>query len=327
MRERLAIGIDLGGTAIKGAIVGDGGICGAVTRVPTEAHAGGERVMGNILSLIGRLIDGSGRGASAFMGVGIGTPGFVDSDGVVLGGAENLPGWQGMQIYGPVTERFGLKVAAVNDVTAVALAELRYGAGRGVRNMVCFALGTGIGGGIVTDGKLYKGSHGMAGEIGHIVVETEGEPCACGQRGCVERYASATGIVNMAIGMALADGAPGTAFAALVRKNPAEITCKTVYEYVAKADAIALKAHNRACDMLGRAVGIMINTFSPDRVVLGGGVMMAGNVITAAVRSYAARRCWPAIFERCEIVPAQMGEDAGVMGAGALALTEMGAHA
>jgi glucokinase len=327
-REKLAIGIDLGGTAIKGAIVGEDGICGGVTRVPTEAHAGGERVMGNILSLIGRLIDGSGRGASAFMGVGIGTPGFVDSDGVVLGGAENLPGWQGMQIYSPVTERFGLKVSAVNDVTAVALAELRYGAGRGVRNMVCFALGTGVGGGIVADGKLYKGSHGMAGEIGHIVVETGGEQCACGQRGCVERYASATGIVGMAVEMAMAAEGDGvTAFANLVRRNPAEITCKQVYEHVAKADALALRVHNRACDMLGRAVGIMLNAFSPDRVVLGGGVMMAGSVITEAVRSYAARHCWPAIFERCEIVSAQMGEDAGVMGAGALAITEMGAHA
>jgi glucokinase len=277
--------------------------------------------MRNILALIDDLVKGSG--AEAFVGVGIGTPGFVDSDGVVLGGAENLPGWQGMQIYGPVTERFGLKVAAVNDVTAVALAELRYGAGRGVRNMVCFALGTGVGGGIVTDGKLYKGAHGMAGEIGHIVVETDGAQCTCGQRGCVERYASATGIVNMAIEMALAEGGAATAFANEVRKNPADITCKQVYEYVAKADTLALKVHNRACDMLGRAVGIMINTFSPDRVVLGGGVMMAGNVITDAVKNYAARHCWQAIFERCEIVPAQMGEDAGVMGAGALAITEL----
>lgn len=322
--EKRAIGIDLGGTTIKGAIIGGRGICGEVTRVPTDAHEGGQRVMGNILALIGELVGGSGLAASEFIGVGIGTPGFVDSDGVVLGGAENLPGWKGMQIYAPVSERFGLKVAAVNDVTAVALAELRFGAGRGVRNMVCFALGTGVGGGIVTDGRLYKGSHGMAGEIGHIVVETDGALCPCGQRGCVERYASATGIVNMAIEMAMAGGGADTAFAQLVRKNPAEITSKLVYEYVAKADALALRVHNKACDMLGRAVGIMVNTFSPDRVVLGGGVMMAGSVVTEAVKSYAARHCWPAIFELCEIVPAQMGEDAGVVGAGALAFEEFG---
>jgi glucokinase len=320
--EKKAIGIDLGGTSIKGAIIGEDGICGAVTRVPTEAHSGGKRVMENILSLIEKLMDGER--AERFVGVGIGTPGFVDSDGVVLGGAENLPGWKGMQLYAPVTGRFGLRVAAANDVTAVALAELKYGAGRGVRNMVCFALGTGVGGGIVANGRLYAGSHGMAGELGHIVVETGGIQCACGQRGCVERYASATGIANMAVEMTMSEDCPDTEFARVVRKDPGAVTSKLVYEYVARADALALRVHNRACDMLGRAVGIMMNAFSPDRVVLGGGVVMAGSVVIEAVKGYAARHCWPAIFERCEIVAARMGEDAGVMGAGALAFEGFG---
>ncbi|MCL2267766.1 MAG: ROK family protein [Chitinispirillia bacterium] len=323
--EKLAIGIDLGGTAIKGAIIGVGGIAGDVTRVPTDAHKGGQQVLSNILSLIDELIKGSGRDASSFVGVGIGTPGFVGSDGTILGGAENLPGWKGTQIYAPIAERFGLGVSAANDVTAVALAELMFGAGRGVKNIVCFALGTGVGGGIVTDGKLYKGTHGMAGEIGHIVVETDGVQCTCGQKGCVERYASATAIVNMAVDMSQdAKGDDLTPFAAEVRKNPADVTSKMVYEYVAKADPIAMKVHHKACKMLGRAVGIMINVMSPDRIVLGGGGMMAGDIILDTVRSYAARHCWPAIFERCEIVHAQMGEDSGVMGAGALAFEEFG---
>ena len=317
--QKKAIGIDLGGTAIKGAIIDENGICGSVVRVPTEAHNGGQHVLNNILGLIAELIEKNGGKPSDFVGVGIGTPGFVDSDGTILGGAENLPGWKGTQIYAPITERFGLSVSGANDVTAVALSELQFGAGRGVKNIVCFALGTGVGGGIVTDGRLYKGSHGMAGEIGHIVVETDGLQCACGQKGCVERYASATGIVQIAVEYAAsAQGGDITPFAKKVCKNPAVITSKIVYEYVAKSDPLALKVHHRACDMLGRAVGVMINTFSPDRVILGGGVMMAGDIITDTVKTYAARHCWPAIFERCEIVKAQMGEDAGVMGAGAL---------
>jgi glucokinase len=162
----------------------------------------------------------------------------------------------------------------------------------------------------------------MAGEIGHIVVETGGLPCPCGQNGCVERYASATGIVNLAIEYAKTEGGEG--LAGIVNKNPADVTSKLVYEYVAKGDALALKVHNRACDMVGRAVGIIMNTLTPDRVVLGGGVMMAGDVILEAVKKYAAKSCWPAIFERCEIVPARMSEDAGVMGAGALAFEEFG---
>jgi glucokinase len=222
-------------------------------------------------------------------------------------------------------ERFGLKASAANDVTAVALAELKFGAGRGVNNIVCFALGTGVGGGIVTNGRLYKGTHGMAGEVGHIVVETDGVPCPCGQKGCVERYASATGIVNLAIEYSkTAKENEVTKFVDTVRKNPAEITSKIVYEYVAQADPVALKVHHRACDMLGRAVGRGMNALSPDRVVLGGGVMMAGDVILEAVNAYAARHCWQAIFDRWEIVPAQMGEDAGVMGALALAFEEFG---
>ena len=325
MAKRTAIGIDLGGTTIKGATMDEGGACSRVVRVPTEGHLGGERILANIIALIGDLIEKSGRPAEDFIGIGIGTPGFVGGDGTMLDGGANLPGWKGTQVYAPIRERFGLRVSAVNDVTAVAAAEMKFGAGRGVKNIVCFALGTGVGGGIVTDGRLYKGTHGMAGEVGHIVVETGGLPCPCGQNGCVERYASATGIVNLALEYAKeAEGQEVTEFAEIVRKNPVEITSKLVYEYVAKADALALKVHHKACDMLGRAVGITMNTLAPDRVVLGGGVMMAGDVILEAVTAYAARYCWQAIFERCQIVPAQMSEDAGVMGAGALAFEDFG---
>jgi glucokinase len=317
-----AIGIDLGGTTIKGTIMSEDGACEHITRIPTEAqNGGGQRVLANILTLIDQLIKKSGLRASDFAGVGFGTPGFVDEDGTILGGAENLPGWKGTQVYAPIKERFGLRALGANDVTAVALAELKFGAGRGVNNIVCFALGTGVGGGIVTDGKLYKGTHGMAGEVGHIMVEPDGFLCTCGRKGCVERYASATGIVNMALEFSKsAAGGEITPFAQIVRKSPDEVTSKMVYEYVAKADAIALKVHHKACDMLGRAVGTIIDILSPDRIILGGGVMMAGDIILDAVKTYTARYCWPAIYERCEIAAAQLSEDAGVIGAASLAL-------
>ena len=315
-----SIGIDLGGTTIKGAIMSEDGVCEHITRVPTEAAQGGERVLANILSLIDELIKKSGLPARDFVGVGFGTPGFVDEDGTILGGAENLPGWKGTQVYKPIMERFGLKASGANDVTSVALAELKFGAGKGVNNIVCFALGTGVGGGIVTDGKLYKGTHGMAGEVGHIVVETDGIQCACGQKGCVERYVSATGIVNLALQYAKEASADElTPFAKAVRADSSNVTSKMVYDYAAAGDAVALKVHHKACDMLARAVGVLLNTLSPDRVVLGGGVMMAGNIILDTVKEYTKRHCWPNIYERCEIVMAQMGEDAGVMGAAAMA--------
>jgi glucokinase len=318
--KKTAIGIDLGGTTIKGAIIDENGVCSNVTRVPTGAgKGGGQRILENIMDLIDELIKKSGKPASSFVGIGFGTPGFVGADGTMLGGSENLPGWKGTQVYAPITQRFGLRVSGANDVTSVALAELKFGAGRGVQNIVCFALGTGVGGGIVTDGRIYKGTHGMAGEIGHICVETGGAKCTCGRKGCVEAYASATGIVRMALEYANSETTP---FAAFAREHPAEVTSKMLYDYVAKEDALALKVHHKMCDMLGRAIGTILDTLSPDRVILGGGVMMAGYVIIDTVKTYAANYSWPAIFERCEIVPAQMGEDAGVIGAGALALEE-----
>lgn len=322
---KFAIGIDLGGTTIKGAVMDSNGVVTNVTRVPTEADKGAPRVMENIVALIGDLIKASGKTPQDFIGAGVCVPGFVDENGIVVGGGEQIKGWTGTDIYTPIKNKYGFNVSAANDVTAVALAELMYGAGRGVNNIVCFALGTGVGGGIVTDGKLYKGTHGMAAEIGHIVVETNGLPCNCGQYGCVERYASATGIVNMAKHIVqLGSGWDDCELCKLIKTEPDAVTCKLIYELAAKGDKLALRVNEDACEMLGRAIGILMNTMAPDRVILGGGVMMAGDIILNEVKKTSANYCWPAIYERCEIVRAQMEEDAGVMGAGALAFEAFG---
>jgi glucokinase len=323
LRSRMAysaIGIDLGGTTCKGAIMSADGASRHITRIPTEARRGGERVLHNILRLIGALLEKEGS-SQAIAGVGIGSPGFVDADGEVLGGAENLPGWKGMRIFDPIREQFGLKVTASNDVTVAALAEFKFGAGRNADNAVCFALGTGIGGGIVIDRKVYRGSHGMAGELGHIVVETEGLQCNCGQKGCVEQYASATGIVKLAIRYA-GDARERTAFVEAVNTAPRAVTSRLVYDYVKQKDPIALQVHHTACEMLARACGIVCNTLSPDRIVLCGGVLKAGSIITDEVRQRTKNHCWKPIFERCEFAEAQLGEDAGVLGAAALALDD-----
>jgi glucokinase len=322
--EKLAIGIDLGGTNLKGIIINEKGEGRHLTRIPTEANKGGAQVLQNIITLIDTLIQKEGSQTN-ICGVGIGTPGFVDEDGVVLGGAENLPGWKGTQIYTPIKEKFGLNAVAANDVTVMALAEAQFGAAKGIRNVVCFALGTGIGGGIVIDHKLYKGTHGMAGELGHIVVETNGPLCGCGQHGCVERYASATGIAEMAKAICKDIAKENaTPFVNEVNKNPAGVTSKMVYDFVKANDSVAIQVHERVCDLLARAVGIAANFLSPDRIVLGGGVMMAGQIIIDTVSKFAPQYCWQAIWDRCDLVAAALGEDAGVLGAGAMAFEEFG---
>jgi glucokinase len=320
--EKLAIGIDLGGTNLKGVLLNQQGIGSTVTRIPTEAQKGGARVMQNILTLIDQLLSKVPIGAQV-IGVGIGTPGFVSETGVILGGSENIPGWKGFQIYEPISQRCGLQAVAANDVTVMALAESRFGAGIGVNNIVCYALGTGVGGGLVIGGKIYKGTHGMAGELGHVPVETDGLPCNCGIRGCVEQYASATGIANLGRIFAKDNQhTRKTAFVVEAHKDLSRVTSKMVYEYVAQNDPVAIEVHEKACNMMARAVGISLNTLAPDRVVLGGGVLMAGQIIIDTITKYTRHYCWSSIFERCDIVAAKLGEDAGVLGAGAMAFDE-----
>lgn len=321
--KNLTIGIDLGGTNLKGVVLDSGVAWRNCMRIPTEADKGGAHVLENILALIDRLITKEGL-KDHVIGIGIGTPGFVSEDGTVSGAA-NLPGWEGINIYKTILERFGLQALAINDVSAMALAEAKFGAGKGVRNMVCYALGTGIGGGIIIDGRLFKGSAGMAGEVGHVSVDFKGITCKCGQRGCVERYASATGIVRYAL--ELCDKAPeknATPFVVAARKDRAAVTSKTVYDFANQGDALALAANDFACDMLARAIGISINTLSPDRIVLGGGVMKAGRIIIDTVRKHLPRYCLAQMLEKCEIAAATLGDDAGAIGAAITAFEKFG---
>jgi glucokinase len=316
--EKLAIGIDLGGTNLKGIIMNEQGEGNHLSRIPTEAKKGGHKVLENILTLIEKLIQKQGSKEN-IIGVGIGTPGFVDRDGTVIGGAENLPGWKGTNLYDPIKQRFGLPATAGNDVTVAALAESRFGAGKGVKNMVCLALGTGIGGGLVINDQLFKGSHGMAGELGLISVETDGLQCNCGQKGCVEQYASATGIVEAAIRICKElDVKHQTPFSHEVIHKPQALTSKIVYDYVKKNDPVACRVNEYVCEKLARAIGIMVNALSPDRIILGGGVMMAGQVIVDTVSRYVPHFCWPEIWKRCDIAIAQLEENAGVLGAAGL---------
>jgi glucokinase len=322
--KQSAIGIDLGGTNLKGVVMTRDGTQRHLSRTPTEADKGGRRVLENILGLVETLVAKAG-GTDDIVGVGIGTPGFVDGDGTILGGAENIPGWKGLNAFRPIRKRTGLPVTAGNDVTVTALAEARFGAARDVANMVCLALGTGIGGGIIIDGRVYKGTHGMAGELGHLVVETNGLPCTCGGNGCVEQYASATGIVrNAIIAAAKTPLSDPTDFVRAVLDAPRRVTSKMVYEYVDMGDPVAVQVHELACEMLARAGGMILNAFAPDMLVLGGGVMMAGDIIVNCVSGRLPRFCWSEIAKRCRVVRAERGEDAGVLGAGALAFDEFG---
>jgi glucokinase len=316
--KQYALGIDIGGTSIKGAVVSIDGRVAFLTAMPTEAEKGGKKVLDNVIFLIRALIEKHGTTKNV-AGIGIGTPGSVNEKGIIIGGAQNLPGWEGTEIVKPIRKKSGLPVVVTNDALAMTLAEWRFGAGKRLDNIVCLVLGTGIGGGIVANGSLYKGSHGLAGELGHVSVDYNGYPCACGQKGCVECYASATGIVRTAIQVSagLARNRR-TAFSKLVAEDPRGLTSKTVYDYVKLRDATALKVNEMVCEKLARIVGVIINAFAPDRIILGGGVMNAGTTVIDTTRKYVSRYCLPGSRDHCKLVRARCGQNAGVIGAAQL---------
>jgi glucokinase len=285
----LHLGLDLGGTNIKSAVVGDEVRVLATDTCPTGAADGEEAVLRRVAEL--------GRATAAPFGapatVGLALPGHFDPElgtGVLL---PNLGGaWVGRPIAGAVGAALGVPVTLVNDVRAMTLAELRLGAGRGASDLVCIALGTGVGGGVVIGGGVHLGL-GHAGEIGHTTVEPDGPLCGCGNHGCLDRMAGADAI-------AAAAGHPTVAAAAEAARG---------------GDDVALAAFARAGMYVGRALAGAVVLLWPERIVVGGGVADAGELLLGPVRDELARRACVAPVDRIAVVAAELGAVAGAVGA------------
>lgn len=284
----LSLGLDLGGTQIKGAVLDEEKVIDTAT-VPTGGDDGPDAVLERIVELGRSLIRRHGRPHA----VGLGLPGHFDpgfGTGVLL---PNLAGdWVGRPIAGPVAAGLGTEVCLINDVRAMTLAELRMGAGEGARDLVCVALGTGVGGGVVINGQLHLGL-GHAGEIGHTTVVPDGPVCGCGNRGCLDRVAAAAVIAAEA-------GHPTVADAVRAARS---------------GDRRAAAALARAGRHVGMALAGAIVLLWPERVVVGGGVAAAGDLILEPVREEIALRACVAPIDRIAIVPAALGPGAGAVGA------------
>jgi glucokinase len=285
----LHLGLDLGGTNIKSAVVDDELRVLATDIRPTGATDGEDAVLARVAEL--------GRATAAPFGapatVGLALPGHFDPERGTGRLLPNLGGdWAGRPIAGPVGAALGVPVTLVNDVRALTLAELRLGAGRRASDMVCIALGTGVGGGVVIGGRLHLGL-GHAGEIGHTTVEPDGPLCGCGNHGCLDRMAGADAI-------AAAAGHPTVAAAAEAARG---------------GDDVALAAFARAGMYVGRALAGAVVLLWPERIVIGGGVADAGELLLGPVREELARRACVAPVDRIAVVPAQLGAVAGAVGA------------
>ncbi len=299
-------GIDLGGTTVKlGLFTVDGTLLDK-WEIVTRTENGGEHILPDIADAVKSKLADKGIGMDEVLGAGLGVPGAVLEDRFVKP-CVNLNGWGG-DVAGKLSDLCGCPVKAVNDANAAALGEMWLGGGKGCDNVVFVTLGTGVGGGIIVDGKLLSGVHGAGGEIGHLKVNTaEHQACGCGKKGCLEQYASATGIVRMA-NMLMGEGDLPSALRSLEK-----VTAKDVFDCAKQDDPLALAAVDVFGDTLGRALAMVSCVCDPEVFVIGGGVSAAGQIILDKVQAAFVNYAFPAA-EETRFTLASLGNDAGICG-------------
>ena len=315
MGKKYNIGVDIGGTNVKIALVDEKGIIAYSNSVPTRAEMGYEYTIQNIISTIKDSLKESNNDISNIGGIGFGLPGQIDSVNGIVRLLPNIPGWVEVPLAKIVQDEFKVPVKLDNDVRVATLGELNFGAGKGCQNLVCLTVGTGVGSGIVLNGQLVRGASMTAGEIGHVVVErNNGEICGCGATGCLEAYASGPSVVKMAKDYIA--GGKSTKFKEIAAGN--EITPFMVYEAAKQGDAVAKRIFTIVGEYLGVALVSVVNLLNPEKIIVGGGVGQAGDLILDPIREAIKKRCIPTSAAAVEIVPAQLGESAGVVGASLL---------
>ena len=316
------IGIDLGGTFIKVALLDAALTVRARRQVETPAECGAEGVIEAMAGAAEELLHHRAASSGRVLGVGVGSPGPLDLDAGVVIGMPNIPGFQNVPLRDRLAERLSLPAVLENDANAAALGEYRAGSGQGLRHMVLLTLGTGVGSGIVIDGRLVHGAHGMGAEIGHLIVEPGGEPCGCGQRGCLERYASATYLADYARRLIEQEGRPSSLRELLAAGG--EITSKDVAEARRAGDALAVEVWDRAVYHLAVGCVSICRVLDPEMIVLGGGLAKAGEELLGPLRAHFERLHWKLAEPKTTLALASLGNDAGVIGAGCVAWEHFG---
>ena len=309
---KYGFGVDLGGTTVKLAFFEENGKLLDKWEIPTDRQENGEKILPDIAAAIDGYITEHGIDKNQLVGVGIGVPGPVLPDGTV-NKCINL-GWGVFNIEKTLSDLTGLPVAAGNDATVAALGECWMGGGKGFDTLVFATLGTGVGGGIVVGGQVLHGTHGAAGEIGHMVLNRqETEACGCGKKGCVEQYCSATGIVRLAKKYLAATETPS---ALRAFKN---LTCKDVFDTAAAGDEAAKEVLEQVYAYLAEFLANICNVIDPQCVVLGGGVSRAGQPLLEGIRRHFGKYAFHAVTG-VEFKLATLGNDAGAYGAFKLVL-------
>jgi len=310
MEKKYAIGLDLGGTSVKYALIDDKGVFHYQGKLPSKAEESAEAVIGQLVTAINEIKLFAEKERYHIKGIGIGTPGIVDSTNrIVLGGAENIKGWENLELADYIKAATSLPTLLGNDANLMGLGETMYGAGMGATHVVFLTVGTGIGGAVVIDGKLFNGFANRGTELGHVPLIANGEPCACGSRGCLEHYASTAALVRRFTQKSEELG---------ISYPEKKIDGELIISLYKEGDPIAIDCLNEHCDYLGHGIAGFINIFSPQRVVIGGGLSEAGEFYIQKVSERAYHYAISDCAVNTEIMAASLGNKAGCIGAASL---------
>ena len=317
-KPKIRIGIDLGGTNIKYGCLNAAGDIVSNDSEATLSHSGAETLLKQLGDIAERLIHDNQK-SYIIESVGVVAPGAMDiSTGTVIGGSPNIPGWVGATIGKTLSERLNLPVLVENDARAMALAELRLGAGKGVSSAICLTIGTGIGGAVILNGKLWRGRSQSAGEIGHMVVDFDGELGDDGLPGSLETLAAAPAIVRR-VRLALNGNMTGVFRELLAGSSIDSLSARQVFDAYEKGDALAREVVEKTAQVLGLGLVGVVNTFNPERVIIGGGVADAVCAIVPMIEDTIRRLALSSAVDKLSVVRAELGNQAGFIGATLLA--------
>ena len=316
---KFAIGIDLGGTYTKLALVDTKGKISHRAKFATAAYKTRSDLIEAIVAEIRAILVKTGLSRKRLLGVGIGVPGIVDFKRGLVYNLTNVPGWKDTPLKRILEANLKVPVLVDNDVNVMALGECRFGAGRGATNLVCIPLGTGVGGGIIIDGSLYRGSAFSAGEVGHMPLKEEGLPCGCGSYGCLERYVGNRYIVDEIKGI-IRGGRP-TIIKRLVKGDLSAITPEIISKAALKGDRLSMDFLAKVGKRIGTTLSGIVNLLNPELIIIGGGMAEAGEPLFNSIRKTVNERSLPVPKRAVKILKAKLSNDAGVIGAAALFFT------
>jgi len=315
------LGIDLGGTKILTAVANAQGKMLSRDHSITPAKEGQDAVVKSILESVGRALDQAHIVAADLIAIGLGAPGLSNPGTGILFTSPNLPGWKDVPLRDIIEKRLGRKAFLINDANAAAIGELYFGAGRGARNFIYITVSTGIGGGIIIDGRIYTGSIGTAGELGHMVVNDKGPQCNCGNKGCWETLASGTALAREAR-QSIREGA-ATSILEHADGNIEKISAESIHEAAQAGDKLANELIARTAYYLGVGLANLINIFNPEVIVIGGGLSNIGDMLLKPAFEEAKRRAFKQAYQAVRLARAELGRNSGVLGAAAFALEQV----